>query len=156
MQPCTTQKPTQIDAVLSATYHMPDHRRVWNDILPGLEALAAMHPDQDWDIEGVRHLLDTDQAILLVDNHDRSAFAIVRFDSYPYRDGKRELFVYLVWHQGGDAVDRFQPHLEAFAKLGDATYMRFYSRRPAFLRVATRIGYQLRGIEYVKELHHGR
>lgn len=155
MQPCTTQTAPQINAVLAARYHMPDHRLVWPQILPGLQALAAMFEDQDWDIDGIRRMLDEDQAVLLVDDADPTGFAVVRFDDYPYRKGERELFVYLVWHQGGNAILRFQPHLEMFAQLGGAQFMRFYSRRPAFLRVATRAGYELRGIEYAKELSHG-
>ena len=141
---------------MATRYHCPDHREVWADILPGLEELSAMYADQDWDIEGVRQMLDEQRAVLLVDSADPSAFAIVRFDAYPYREGETELFVYLVWHQGGDAFLRFQPHLEMFARLGEARYMRFYSRRAAFLRVATRAGYELRGIEYAKELSHVR
>ena len=155
MQPCTTQTAPQINAVLKARYHMPDHREVWPQILPGLQALAAMFEDQDWDIDGVRQMLDEDQAVLLVDDADPTGFAIVRLRDYPYRQGETELFVFLVWHQGGDAILRFQPHLEMFAQLSGARFMRFYSRRPAFLRVATRAGYELRGIEYAKELSHG-
>lgn len=141
---------------MSARYHMPDHREVWADILPGLEALAAMYSDNDWSIAGVREMLDDQQAFLLVDVDDPTAFAVVRFGPYPYNETDVELFVYLVWHQGGNAVERFAPHLEVFATLGEAQHIRFYSRRPAWIRVAQRIGYRLRGIEYVKELPHVR
>jgi len=131
---------------------LPDHREVWPNILPGLEALHAMHPEQDWDIAGVRKLLDNDLAVLLVDAADPAAFFIVRFDQSPYHDGEIELFIYLAWNQGGDAQARLHPHLEMFARMGGARHIRFYSRRQAFLRVAPRLGYELRGIEYAKEL----
>lgn len=134
----------------------PDHREVWGDILPGLQRLAAMYADPDWSIDDVRKMLDEGRAVLLTDRSDPSAFAIVRFDDYPYRAGDTELFVYLVWHQGGDAIARFQPHLEMFAHLGGAKHMRFWSRRRAFLRVAEREGYRPHSIEYVKEIPHVR
>jgi hypothetical protein len=154
MQVCTTPTAPQIDAVLAARYHIADHREVWGQVLPGIESLFAMHPDQDWSIAGLREMLDEDRAFLLVDDADPTAFVIVRFSAYPYSADDIELFVLLAWHQGGDAIDRFQPHLEMFARSGNAKHMRFYSRRPAFLRVAQRHGYQMRGIEYVKEIDH--
>lgn len=156
MQACTTPTAPQTNAAMASRFHMPDHREVWADILPGLEKLSSMYPDNDWSIDGVRLMLDDDRAVLLVDRADPTAFAIVRFDDYPYLKGATELFVFLVWHQGGDAIPRFQSHLEMFAHLGGAQHMRFYSRRPAFLRVAERAGYQLRGIEFVKEIPHVR
>lgn len=156
MQACTTLIPPLTERVMTARFHMPDHRYAWPDILPGLEELASMYPDNDWSIDRVRSMLDEDRAVLLVDRADPTAFAIVRFDDYPYIAGDTELFVYLVWHQGGDAIAIFQPHLEMFAHHGGAQHMRFYSRRPAFLRVAERAGYQLRGIEFVKEINHVR
>ena len=156
MQACTTLTPPLTERVMSARLHMPDHRDVWADILPGLEELASMYCDQDWSIDSVRLMLDENRAVLLVDRDEPSAFAIARFDDYPYIAGDTELFVYLVWHEGGDAIARFQPHLEMFAHFGGAQHMRFYTRRPAFLRVAERAGYQLRGIEFVKEIPHVR
>jgi hypothetical protein len=141
---------------MAARCHMPDHREVWPDILPGLEKLEAMYSDRDWSIDGVRLMLDEGRAVLIVDRADPTAFAIVRFDDYPYIAGDTELFIYLVWHQGGDAIARFQAHLEMFAHHGGAQHLRFYTRRPAFLRVAERAGYQMRGIEFVKEIPHVR
>jgi hypothetical protein len=139
-----------------ARCYCPNHREVWADIRPGLENLAAMYPDNDWSIAGVRLMLDEGRAVLIVDRSDPTGFAIVRFDDYPYHEGETELFVYLVWHRGGEAIARFQSHLEMFAYLGGAQHMRFYTRRPAFLRVAERAGYQMRGIEFVKEIAHVR
>ena len=154
MQASTTLTAPQIEAVLSASYRIANPREAWPQILPGLEKLAAQHPDNDWTIDGVREMLDDLDTFLLVDNDDPTGFAVVRFRPYPYNGEDIELFVYVAWHEGGDAIARFQPHFEEFARLGGAQYMRFYSRRPAWLRVAQRIGYQLRGIEYVKELPH--
>jgi len=154
MQACTTPNQQQIDRVAPARFYVPNHRAVWADILPGLEQLASMYSDKDWSIDGVRHMLDKDRAALLVDREDASAFAIVRFDDYPYIEGDIELFVYLVWHKGGDAIARFQPHLEIYAQLGGAKYMRFYTRRRGFIRVAQRAGYLPHNIEYVKEIPH--
>lgn len=156
MQACTTQNRTLIERAMQARIWAPDHRDVWPDILPGLEKLASMYADSDWTIDGVRQMLDEDRAVLLVDRADPSAFAIVRFGEYPYREDELELFVYLVWHQGGEAIARFQPHLEMFAFHGGAQHMRFHSRRPAFLRVAERAGYQMHSVEYVKEINHVR
>ena len=155
MQLSTTPKAPQIDAVLGARYAIADHREVWERVLPGLEEMHAIHRQQDWDIAGIRQMLDEDTALLLVDEADASNFAVVRFDDYPYVPGDKELYIFLVWHQGGDAITRFQPHLEVFARLGGARHIRFYSQRRAFLRVAQSFGYQPRSIEYVKELDHG-
>jgi hypothetical protein len=156
MQASITQTQQQIERAMMARCHAPDHREVWADILPGLQSLAAMYEDPDWSIDGVRLMLDEGRAVLLVDRAEPSAFAVVRFDDYPYCAGETELFVYLVWHQGGDAIARFQPHLEMFAHLGGAQHMRFMSRRRAFLRVAEREGYRMHSIEYVKEIPHVR
>lgn len=155
MQPCTTQTATPINPAFAAGYHIADHCAVWSDIAPGLDALHEMHPDQDWSPIDVRRMLDEDLAVLLVDDDDPTAFAIVYFGKYPYIEDRTELNVFLVWHKGGDAIERFQPHLEVFAQLGGAQHMRFYSRRAAFIRVAQRAGYELHGLEFVKELRHG-
>lgn len=152
MQPCTTQTATQTEPPMVAHYYPANHREAWNGILPGLKKLQAMYADPDWSIEGIREMLDDERAFLLVDRVDPSAFAIVRFASYPYSANDVELFVYLVWHKGGDAIERFQPQLETFARFGGANHMRFFSRRRAFLRVAQQHGYSMHGVEYVKEL----
>jgi hypothetical protein len=156
MQACTSPTQQQIKRMTQTRLALPHPRDAWATILPGLEKLAGMYPDNDWTIEGVRRMLDEDEAVLLVDQSDPSAFAIVKFREYPYSDGETELFVYLVWHQGGEAIARFQSHLEMFAHHGGARYMRFYSRRRAFLRVAERAGYCPHSVEYVKEIPHVR
>jgi len=152
MQPCTTPKARQIEAIAAVRYHIADHREVWSRILPGLEEMHALHPEQNWDIDGVREMLDDDTALLLVEDEETSSFAVVRFDDYPYKPDEKELFVYLVWHQGGDAITRYQPHFEAFARLAGARHIRFHSQRRAFMRLAQRFGYRPQSVEYVKEL----
>jgi len=156
MQLSTTQTQQRIDAIFRCRYRVADHREEWARILPGLEALHAQDPQQDWDIDGIRAQLDEEMAFLLIDEDMPGAFVVARFDEYPYIRGEKELYIYLLWHEGRDVIDRFQPHLEVFAARNGAKYMRFYSQRPAFLRVAQREGYKVRGVEYVKELHHGQ
>lgn len=151
----TTPTQQRIERVLACRYRIADHREAWSRILPGLEKLHSQYVEQDWDIPGIRSMLDDDHAILLTDDNDDTAFAVVRLDDYVYNPDEKELYIYLLWHKGGDVIERYQPHLEFFALLGGAKYLRFYSRRPAFLRVAKSAGYQPRGIEYVKELSHG-
>lgn len=131
---------------------LADHRELWSRILPGLEKLRAMNLTNDWSIEGLRKMLDEDLVMLLTDECESGAFAIVYIDVAKYEKTEKELFIYMVWHQGGDAIARYQPHFEVFAKHHGAKYIRFYSPRRAFLRVARRIGYQPRAIEFVKEL----
>lgn len=152
MQLCTTQTPTQTDPPMVDHYYVANHREAWASVLPGLKKLQAMYADPDWSIDGIQEMLEDERVFLLVDRVDPSAFAIVRFAPYPYSDSDIELFVYLVWHQGGDAIERFQPHLETFAHFGGAKRMRFWSRRRAFLRVAQQHGYSMHSVEYVKEL----
>lgn len=149
----TSQIQQRIDRVLSCRLRLADYREAWPRVLPGLEELAAMRLADDWSIESLRGMFDEDLAMLLTDEEDASAFVVVWFDAAKYDKNERELYVYLVWHNGGDAIDRFQPHLEAFAEHYGAKYMRFYSPRRAFLRVAARHGYKACAIEYVKELH---
>lgn len=151
----TSATQRRIERVLGVRYRIADHRDVWARIVPGLQKLHAQFSEQDWDIEGIRTMLDEDRALLLTDDNDPSAFAIVRFDDYAYNPNEKELYIFLLWHKGGDVIERYQPHLDFFATRGGAKYLRFYSRRPAFLRVAKRAGYQPRGIEYVKELSNG-
>jgi hypothetical protein len=152
MQLSTTQTRQRIDRVLACRYHLADHREEWSRILPGLEKLHAMGLSEDWSIESLRKMLDEDLAMILMDDKDPCGFAVVYVDTAKYDKKAKELFIYMVWHQGGDAIARFQPHLDQFAAHCGAKYIRFYSPRRAFLRVAKRIGYQPRAIEYVKEL----
>ena len=156
MQACTTPTAPPISPALDARYHVANHREEWAAVVPGLEEMEKMNSQRDWSIKTIRDMLDDGTALLLVDDDDPSAFAVVRFDSYPYSIGDTELYVFLVWHQGGDAIEKFEPHFQAFARIGGAKYIRFFSRRPAWLRVAPRVGYHVGGVEYVKELHHGR
>jgi len=156
MQPSISQTPRQTDRRLACHYRIADHREVWERVLPGLERLYEMHEHQDWNIESVRKMLDDDLAMLLTDDADPSAFAVVILQPHPYAENENELFVYLLWHKGGDVIARYQPHLDAFATMIGAKHIRFFSRRLAFLRVAARTGYVMRSIEYSKELSHGR
>lgn len=155
MQHSTTQIQPQIRRSESERFYLPDHRDVWDDIVPGLEKLLAQHPDNDWSVDSVRKMLDDDIAVLMVDEADPTSFAVVRFGDYPYREGEREMFVHIIWCQTGNAFARWYPHFEMFANYAGARHMRFYSRRTAFLRIAKRLGYEPRSIEYVKELRHG-
>ena len=66
-----------------------------------------------------------------------------------------ELFVYLAYHKGGNAIPRFQPELEKIARAAGARYMRFSSTRRGMLRIGPSAGYLPHSIEYVKELADG-
>jgi hypothetical protein len=149
-------KAQQIEAVMQARPALADHREVWPRILPGLETLHALSATQDWDIASIRQLLDEGRAFLLTDEADDRAFAVCRVDVFPYDTDDLELFVYLVWHQGGDAIARFQPHIEQVARTAGANHIRFYSPRRGMLRAAMRVGYVARAVEYIKELSDGR
>src|SRR4051794_19153965 len=138
MQRCTTQTQQQIDAAITALCKVGDHREVWDQLLPGLQALHAQGA-QDWDIEGVRDLLDNEQAILLLDAADPSAFAVVQLDVHPYCAQEMELFVLLVWHQGGRAMARFSPVFDTLARTAGAQHIRFFSRRVGMLKAATKV-----------------
>lgn len=154
MQPCTTPKAPPIDRPPVTRFYVADHREAWPCILPGLEEMLAMYSDNDWSIERVRELLDDDRAFLLVDADDPHAFIVARIDEYPYARDEKELFVLLAWDKGSDAIERGHPIVEAVAREAGAQHLRFYSRRPGFLRAAMRAGFSMRGIEYVKELSH--
>lgn len=150
MQHSTTPTARPIDA--PARCRVVDHVKAWDAILPGLHALHEQDDVQDWDVEGIRKLLDSGRGLLVTDDNDPSAFAVVQIDESPFDPAAMELFVYLVWHQGGDAIKRFQPHFEAMARAGNCKYMRFFSRRFGMLKLAAHVGYRVRSIEYVKEL----
>lgn len=142
----------QIEAIAKARPVLADHREAWPRILPGLRSLHDLHSMQDWDIDSIRKMLDEDRAFLLTDHADPTAFAICMLDVHPYDIAEKELFIYLVWHQGEDAIARFQPHLERLARVSGAKHMRFYSPRQGMLRAALRAGYVARAVEYIKEL----
>lgn len=146
----------QIEAIVHSRCILADHREAWPCILPGLQALHALCDTADWDIPSIRKMLDEDRAFLLTDEADPSAFGVFMLDTYPYDTAAKELFVYLVWHQGGDAIERFQPHMEQVARAGGAKHIRFYSPRRGMLRAALRAGYAPRAVEYIKELSDGR
>jgi hypothetical protein len=148
MQPSTTPTPPQTDRPLVAD----DYRTVWATILPGLRALHASSELQDWSIDSVREMLEAELAVLLLDMEAAGAFAIVSIQPSPYREGDSELFIHLAWHQGADALERFQPHLEVMARRCGASQIRFYSGRAGMLPLAGRYGYSARSVEYLKEL----
>ena len=152
MQPCISQTQQRIDRVLEARYRIADHSEEWPRILPALEKLAAMRLTDDWTPQGLRDMLDEEMLMLLVDESDPAGFALVFFDVAKYDRKEKELYIYLVWHQGGHAIDRFQPHLELFAMRNGAKHIRFHSPRRGLMRVGMSHGYQARSIEYVKEL----
>lgn len=145
-----------IEDIVQSRFVLADHRVAWPRILPGLQALHDLGPLQDWSIASVRAMLDADRAFLLTDEADPSAFAVCMIDEYPYDSADTELFIYLVWHQGGTAIERFQPHMEQVARSAGAKHIRFYSPRIGMLRAALDAGYIARSVEYVKELNHGR
>jgi hypothetical protein len=154
MLPSTTQTAPQTDLPLPPHFYVADHREAWPRILPGLEKFHALFPDQDWTIEGLRRMLDDDQAFLIADASDPCAFAFARIDDYPYSAGELELFILAMWHEGADMLKRIDPYLELMAATGGAKYVRFYSRRPGMARLVHAYGYNAHNVEYVKELSH--
>lgn len=149
-------KAQRIDAIVQSRCALADHREAWPRILPGLQALHGLSATQDWDVPSIRMMLDKDRAFLLTDAAEPSAFAICVIDAFPYDIAEKELFIYLVWHPGADAIARFQPHLEQLARTAGAKHIRFYSPRPGMLRAALHAGYVTRAVEYIKELSDGR
>ena len=69
----TSQTPLRIERALACRYSVADHREAWPRILPGLEKLHRQYEEQDWDIAGIRTMLDEDRALLLTDDTDPSA-----------------------------------------------------------------------------------
>lgn len=141
--------PTQIDSE-----HIVIPQRIdsaWNSILPGLQAMQEREPC-DWDIDYIRDMLDDGEAMLVVDPHDATAFAVVELKPYKYEPDELELFVHLVYHRGGNAIERFHERMESLAREGCAKYMRFHSARPGMLKLVQPHGYHWQSAEFVKEL----
>lgn len=150
MQQSTTQKAPQTKRANRC--HVANHVEVWDRVLPSMQAMHAMYAEQDWSVDTVRRMLDEGDALLVVDDDDDDAFAIVRVDLHPYDTDQTELYVYLVWHRGGDAIRRFQNHFETMARAAGARYVRFQSRRRGMFRLALKVGFLPRTVEFVKEL----
>lgn len=123
----------------------------WDSILPGLQEMQQREPC-DWDIDYIRDMLDEGEAMLVLDPQDPTAFAVVELKPYKYEPDELELFVHLVYHQGGEAIERFHERMESLAREGCAKYMRFHSARPGMLRLVQPHGYHWQSAEYVKEL----
>lgn len=141
--------PTQIDSE-----HIVIPQRIdsaWNSILPGLQAMQEREPC-DWDIDYIRDMLDDGEAMLVIDPHDATAFAVVELKPYKYEPDELELFIHLVYHQGGNAIERFHERMESLAREGCAKYMRFHSARPGMLKLVQPHGYHWQSAEFVKEL----
>jgi hypothetical protein len=149
MQQSITQTPPQTD---DPRCHVTNHKDAWLRVLPGLQALHAAHEDQDWSVDGVRRLLDAGEALLIVDDDDESGFAVVMLRESRYYRDELEIFVYLMWHQGGKAAKRFCQRFDQIARATGARQIRFYSRRRGMARLTTPEGYRPRAIEYVKEV----
>jgi hypothetical protein len=149
MQPCITKKTSAIDAVRNARFRqVEDHRSVWINVLPGLQALRAQD-DAEWSIEGIEEMLRNGEASLLVDEDDATAFAVIKVATYR---NELALLIYAMWHQSGDAVRRFNPHIEHMARAAGFKYVRFFSQRPGMARLVSRFGYRVRTTEFLKEL----
>jgi hypothetical protein len=149
MQPCTTNKTSQTDAAINPRFRLvEDHRSVWINILPGLQALREQD-DMEWSIEGIDEMLRNGEASLLVDEDDATAFGIVSVTTYK---NERALLIYAMWHQCGNAIERFYQHIEFMARAAGFKYVRFYSQRPGMARLVARFGYRVRSIEFLKEL----
>jgi hypothetical protein len=129
-----------------------NHEDAWADVLPGLWALHDTHGDQDWSVGGVRQMLDEGEALLMVDDDDASGFAVLIIQNSPYHPGELELFILLMWHQGGKAVGRFCGRWVEMAHATGAKHIRFYSRRRGMGRLMAPEGFVPRAIEYVKEV----
>jgi hypothetical protein len=149
MQPCITKKTSATDARPPRFRQVEDHRSVWINVLPGLQALLAQDDDPDWSIEGIDEMLRNGEATLLVDCDDETAFAVVKVTTYM---NDLALLIYAMWHQCGNAVEKFHPHLEFMARAAGIRYVRFYSQRMGMARLVSRFGYRVRSIEYLKEL----
>lgn len=149
MSQSTTQTPPQTEPRCVVA---DDHNVVWQSILPGLRALHASSELNDWTPDSVHAMLEAELAVVLLDMDTPGAFAIVSIDESPYRTRENELFVHLLWHPGGDVLERFSPHVELMARRCGATSIRFYSGRAGMLPLAERYGYQPRSVEYLKEL----
>ena len=149
MQQFTTQTPPQTD---DPRCHVTRHEDAWQRVLPGLQALHAMYEDQDWSVDGVRRLLDEGEALLIVDDEDATGFAVVLLRESRYYPGDMEIFVFLMWHQGGKAIRRFCQRFDQIARATGARQIRFYSRRRGMTRLMTPEGFRPRAIEYVKEV----
>jgi hypothetical protein len=148
MQPCITKKTLAIDAAKARFRLVEDHRSVWINVLPGLQALRAQD-DAEWSIDGIDEMLRNGEAFLLVDEDDATAFGIVRVTTYK---DELALLIYAMWHQCGNAIERFYPHIEHMARTAGFKYVRFYSQRPGMARLVARFGYRVRSIEFLKEL----
>jgi hypothetical protein len=136
-----------------------DHLKVWDRVLPGMIRLYNQDPIQDWTIDDVRSQLDRGRALLVIDDTEPSAFAVICLDESPYKSVAQpsapkelELFLELACHPGGNAFVRFQPRLEDIARCAGAKCIRFYSRRPGMARLAATVGYVPRSVEFVKEV----
>jgi hypothetical protein len=131
---------------------LANHEQVWESVLPGLQAMYSRGEGHDWDVAQVRAMLDEGVWLLICDVNDPTAFAVIEIDHSPYHDDAIEFFVVLAYHRGGNAIARFQPQLELVARNAGARFMRFRSRRRGMLKIATRVGYCPRSVEYEKEL----
>lgn len=151
MQQSTTQTAPQINRPPSGC-RVVNHEDEWEKVLPSMEAMHAMFPEQDWSVAGVRRLLDDGDAFMLMEDGDDASFAVLMIDDHPYKPGELELFLLLVYQPNGDPIRRFQAHAETIARSAGARYIRFKTQRPGMLRAAARVGYAPRTIEFVKEL----
>ncbi|HEY5758087.1 MAG TPA: hypothetical protein VIU34_19810 [Steroidobacter sp.] len=105
---------------------------------------------QDWDIEGVHALLEKGSAMLIVDDVDKSAFAVLQLQASPYDPDALELFGLVSRDRWGHG--RIWEYIDEAALFSGAKYIRFYSQRRGMARLATAAGYVARSVEYVKEV----
>lgn len=148
----TTPAPPKTNGTVSGRFRIVEPGDVWEHVLPGLTECYNAHELRNWDIEGVRDLLDDGSYMLIVDSADPRDFAIVRLNESPYHDDDMEMFVLLAYHKHNEFKTEFGPQLEIIARVAGAKHIRFYSRRRGMLRHAMSAGFTPLAIEYVKEL----
>src|SRR5262245_7400532 len=112
---CTMTMPIQIEQYRTTPCRLGKMPEDWDAIVPGREELWGTG-QRDWDVPGIRAWLESEQALLVVDDEDPANFMIVRVDEAFHNPRQMEWFIYLAFSKSGDAAARLLPGLEEIAE----------------------------------------
>jgi hypothetical protein len=128
-------------------------RESWQMIKPALEQLWLDDNQRglpDWIPEDIYAACLNKQAFLYL-TPEQDGFVILREEAA--LDGKRELLVWFAYSmKNNNAIDSHKDWVDQMARTIQADRVVFYSTRPGYHRVASKMGYQFQYSKFVREL----
>lgn len=137
MQPAASQQSPSVTPIPAASI-----AGVWESLLPGLEIVRQKAaPDLSPDL--VRARLERREAFLFL-------IPVGFFILLPIHDQTPRVLIWAAYAEGGNAIPKYLPAIEALARDIGAHHLEFESDRPGYRRVFR--DWQRKGQRYIRRL----